>query len=117
MNHEQAMTAPLFELRNWLAEMDGWRCYPADPDPYARWKRGDEACEHPCPATLDGASGAMLEGWEWSRYPTPSQTMMWAAWKRGKPGYPVKLMATDNEIDDRIRLAALCYLAASGRWQ
>ncbi len=117
-------TATLDEIRDWLAEQDGWELYISS-NGFATWHRGgfmpeegerpyEQRQEHPFPITIDGAAAAMPNGWEWRRdFEVYEGTwrLIWSAfvWKTGVP--IVRLADTGDEIADRYRLAALARLA------
>lgn len=108
MTREQAMTATVDELRDWLAVDDGWEPYTASND-VTVWHRGEvtvnyEVSPHPHPPTLDGAAAAMPKGWDWWKV-----TAEWAAQAAHTP--MIRIPDTGDEIADRYRLAVLCRLA------
>lgn len=124
----QAMT--LDECRDWLAEQDGWHWLAGvegDPvwcnvealktwDPAQVNHPEGSQYEHPFPATLDGAAGALPEAWftiEQTRFYDDDDSLDWAvaATRPGLVGrYCVRAWATD-EITARYRLAVACRLA------
>ena len=119
MTREQAMTATVDELRDWLAVDDGWTkrkatghpiMHPFPPNDY-KWfwdfKGTMGIWEHPHHHTRDGAADAMPDGLEWGRYPSLFQS--WVAFRPGRPD--VEVPDTGDEIADRYRLAVLCRLA------
>ena len=95
-------TATLDELRNWLAEDDGWQLHED-----GLWYIPGEfpAKDHPYPPTLDGAAKALPEGWKWSR----DYGECWRAWVGLEPY--VEVPDTKSEIADRYRLAVMTRLA------
>ena len=118
VTEEQAKTATLDELRDWLAGEDGWkhvlRHTHASGLGQMWWQRdnGDESFDHPHPPTLDGAAAALPEGWDWSRL------LGFREWYAAQPdangritGWGVTIPDTGNEIAARYRLAVLCRLA------
>lgn len=119
MTEEQAKTATLDELRDWLAGEDGWQHEPPvvnDDGAVAGgwWKwvslstlKARTWCinpPHPHPPTLDGAAAALPEGWDWWKV-----TAEWAAQAAHTP--MIRIPDSGDEIADRYRLAVLCCLA------
>lgn len=127
MTEEQAKTATLDELRDWLAGDDGWNYEPlvvnddgAVAGGWWRWValstlKARSWCKnprHPHPPTLDGAAAALPEGWAWWRL------LGFREWYAAQPdangritGWGVTIPDTGDEIADRYRLAVLCRLA------
>lgn len=129
MTEEQAKTATLDELRDWLAGDDGWEKF-TDHDYHggnkvdiAAWRKHQPQLAiinfgspwrvlwvHPHPPTLDGAAAALPEGWDWSR-----ANGVWHGWHEActKACGCVEPSTEDtgDEIADRYRLAVLCRLA------
>ena len=114
MNRDQALTATLDELRDALAEMDGWKFDPPEPCVPGGWWRWNAHptlksrtwCKsHPHPPTLDGADSAMPEGYEWERTP-----FEWLAWKHGSrvDGPAAKVDDTGDKIADLYALGLAC---------
>ena len=117
-------TATQQELRDWLAEQDGWakvkdvhggnawRKRSLLHDPCSNWS-------HPYPRTIDGAAAALPEGCSWwvdCRLVQTANGSEWAwLWKvRIQVGNGVKYVEcirTDDEITDRYRLACLARVA------
>ena len=125
MNRDQALTATLDELRDALAEMDGWKFDPPEPCVPGGWWRWNAHptlksrtwCKsHPHPPTLDGADAAMPEGWTWCMCLDVAENEDgWYAWhkeagERRSDG--VYVPDTGNKIADLYRLAVLCRIAA-----
>lgn len=104
----------LDQCRDWLAREDG----------YVPILTGDGGAypPHPYPPTLDGAAGAMPEGWTWAKGYTVSVGMgappSGVAWSAKFVGDYARLSAsvwsTGNEILDRYRLAVACRMAMKG---
>ena len=116
MNRDQALTATLDELRDALAEMDGWNRLERSNDIFEHKDTGEihasdgEVADHPYPPTLDGADAAMPEGWWWSRYETGAEGVKWCAGPRN--GFAsVYVYDTGDKTADLYRLAVLCCLA------
>jgi len=118
VNEEQAKTATLDKLRNWLAVDDGWheafRHRHASGVEQWCWERDgcDESFDHPHPPTLDGAAAALPKRWE-LHLVHPDKRGWHAAAKAG-PWFDWRYISTDKEPDEltsRYRLAVLCRLA------
>ena len=108
-------TATLDELRNWLAEDDGWQLHED-----GLWYIPGEfpAKDHPYPPTLDGAAKALPEGWWWTREGASAShrkdglLLKWSACQCGADKWGiVETPDTGNEIADRYRLAVKVRLA------
>lgn len=122
MNRDQALTATLDELRDALAEMDGWIRLERSNDIFEHKNTGEihasdgEVADHPYPPTLDGADAAMPEGWTWCMCLDVAENEDgWYAWhkeagERRSDG--VYVPDTGNKIADLYRLAVLCRIAA-----
>ncbi len=113
-------TMTLTELRDWHAREGGCVFVPhrifSDCPDLGKWIRNGRALEqHPFPATLDGAASAMPKGWEWGRgYAYPASGMARIRWVafRWEPTYlELEILASDDEITDRYRLAMKAKLA------
>ncbi len=113
----------LDQCRDWLAREDGWMSGVVEPWHCLGWGRGNERMvDHPYPPTLDGAAGAMPEGWTWAKGYTVSVGMgappSGVAWSAKFVGDYARLSAsvwsTGNEILDRYRLAVACRMAMKG---
>ena len=117
MNRDQALTATLDELRDALAEMDGWKFDPPEPCVPGGWWRWNAHptlksrtwCKsHPHPPTLDGADAAVPEGWTWARYPRGSDAAwMWVG-VHGETGRHIEVPDTGDKIADLYALALAC---------
>lgn len=124
----QTMTTD--EIRDALAEMDGWKCRSAVGNHW--WERPNpigmnihRRDGHPHPPTRDGAAKAMPEGWEWDRFDDVDHTkgdtlafcIRWSARLRidhSHIRHYVSVIDTGDEIRDRYCLAYLCRLAEKG---
>lgn len=118
MTREEAMTATVDELRDWLAVDDGWNRWQVATTvdgvttlgrdtwhaPNQEGKNTIVFGPHPHPATRDGAAAAMPDGWDWWKV-----TAEWAAQASHAP--MIRTPDTGDEIADRYRLAVLCRLA------
>jgi len=122
VTREEAMTATVDELRDWLAVDDGWNRWRVATTvdgvttlgrdtwhaPNQEGKTTINFGPHPHPPTRDGAAAAMPEGWRWIRGGN--------RWSGIHPGSVVHwkdahIPDTGDEIADRYRLAVLCRLA------
>ena len=115
MNRDQALTATLDELRDALAEMDGWKWRPYGGRKDLRlWYKndGDESVRDPHPPTLDGADAAMPEGWWWSRLSWASK--VWTAGRGDEPA-SVEVPDTGDKIADLYALALACRKAMENK--
>jgi hypothetical protein len=110
-------TATSTEIRDWLAVDDGWVRDPAYQDGFqANWKWMKQSngrtntmgWTHPYPHTLDGAAAAMPLGWT-----VYLDAVKWDAWPDSamQTGSHEKTPRTNNEIEDRYRLAMKCRLS------
>lgn len=113
------------QLRDWLAERDGWTCSTAGwfaregangweyqirataDDPV--WHKGGSNAQRdlPHPDTLDGAAAAMPEGWTWTRSVFEDGQRRWVA----QDGSGRRTQVVADLIDEkhaRYLLAALC---------
>ena len=117
MNSVKARVASLNVLRDWLAQDDGWK--PVVNFDTERWVRAGERpiFSHPYPATIDGASSAMPEGWTWQRVLHRLNLEWWAQHFdyhhafRGRSELSISILDSGDEILDRYRLAVLARLA------
>lgn len=104
------------EIRDRLAERAGWKFSGTEKwRPPGHWSPPGwpdtnlSICDHPMPATLDGAASAMPVGWEWQRF-----NGRWRAQKMKPCGCCIdaeteqRVTDTGNEISDRYRLAWKC---------
>ena len=117
-------TATLDEIRDWFAERDGWTLEPVTQ---CFWEKVVEygtlrVGPHPYPDTRDGAASAMPEGWYWVRegasfsHRQDGLMLKWKACQRGADNWRiVETPDTNNEIDDRYRLAALAAQAMDAK--
>ena len=118
----QTMTCD--ECRDELARRAGWKhiTEPTDewdadtrsmtmyPEHWIRESTHDVAYCHPYPPTLDGAAGALPEGWWWSKFETGSAGVKWVSGPEN--GFAsVTVYDTGDEITDRYRLALCCVIA------
>lgn len=114
----QTMTCE--ECRDELARRKGWRIFtmPSGVKLYlAPGKPDDADCQTDCPypPTLDGAAGAVPEGWNWYRQIGPQDVY----WEGRNDTYHhilrsrLRVVVTDtgNPITDLYRLALLCVIA------
>lgn len=104
-------TATLDEIRDWFAERDGWTLEPVTQ---CFWEKVVEygtlrVGPHPYPDTRDGAASAMPPGWQWTK-----GHLIWRAMLRDW-ATNVSVNDTNNEIDDRYRLAALAAQAMDAK--
>lgn len=123
----------LDQCRDWLAREDGWvteQDHAIQKDgtlrPLIAWTHKatnrEKIWVHPYPTTIDGAAGAMPEGWTWAKGYTVSVGMgappSGVAWSAKFVGDYARLSAsvwsTGNEILDRYRLAVACRMAMKG---
>ena len=100
-------TATLDAIRDWFAKRDGWQFQ------YNSWWHPTiMASVHPYPPTRDGAAAAMPSGWDWWREPCRINSSQWVAYTNNNA---VRVPDTNNEIDDRYRLAALAAMAMDAK--
>lgn len=112
-------TATQQELRDWLAEQDGWvksrgptasieGCWPY-------WKHPDGRqlfFRDPYPPTLAGAAAALPGTWDWTlRNSELVGTKVWKAHDKMDPSVRAAWTFTGDEITDRYRLACLARVA------
>jgi hypothetical protein len=109
------MTEPktLDELRDWFAARDGWT-NDAVPDATGDWewqktlRTGDvdKRENHPYPATLDAAAGAMPEQWVWYKTYAEYSGVYNSVHPRGLgEAITAEVPDTRDEIHDRYLLA------------
>ena len=122
MNRDQALTATLDELRDALAEMDGWIRLERSNDIFEHKNTGEihasdgEVADHPSPPTLDGADAAVrVNGWNWARYPRGCDGVwMWVG-VHTATGRHIDVPDTGDKIADLYALALACRKAMENK--
>ncbi len=114
-----AQTMTCNELRDWLANDDGWERWQTVPDGnnFASWywERSEKekvrkmGWTHPFPHTIDAAASAMPSGWNITLSNGEEFGKYWSAVKDDS-GHEIRVYCTTDEITERFRLAVLARL-------